>query len=166
MTDVSRMGGLFVFKGLTQEQVETVVKLGRPKKIRLGEPVLREGDSGESMFILDEGEVEITRRLGLTTDDSVGPQHRKRLIHLAAPQIFGEMGLLEDAGRSATVTAVTDCTVLEVTREDFQKLVDANPKLGYQIVLNMAVVLSGRVRHVNADVMKLTAALSLSLGNR
>lgn len=155
-----------MFRGLTQEQVQSFVKLGRPKKVGAGEPMLREGESGATMFILDEGEVEITRRLGLTTEDSAGPSHRKRLIRLAAPQIFGEMGLLEDAGRSATVTAITDCSVLEVTREDFQRLVEADPRLGYRVVLNMAVVLSGRVRHINTDVMKLTAALSLSLGNR
>lgn len=166
MADVNRLSAMPLFAGLSKDQVGAFVKVGKPMRIPAGDPILTEGESGESMFILADGNVEVTRRLGLTTDDRIGPQRKKTLVSLTAPQFFGEMGLIEDAERSATVTASTECEVLEVTRQDFEKLVGNDPGLGYQVVYNIALVLSGRIRTTNRDVLKLTAALSLALGNR
>lgn len=155
-----------LFMGLAREQVNAFLKEGRTLQIGTGEPILVEGESGASMYILAAGTVEVTRRFGTTTDDRIGPQRKKTLLSINAPQFFGEMGLLEDAERSATVTASTECEVLEFTREGFSKLVEADRALGYQVIYNIALVLSGRLRGTNRDLLKLTAALSLALGNR
>ena len=152
--------------GLSREQVGAFLREGETRKVPAGEPILVEGESGETMYILVDGAVEVTRRFGTTTDDRIGPQRKKTLLTLNAPQFFGEMSLLEDAERSATVTAATDCEVLEFSRADFSKLTKADVSLGYQVVYNIALVLSGRLRGTNRDVIKLTAALSLALGNR
>jgi CRP-like cAMP-binding protein len=157
---------MVLFAGLSREQVAEFVKMGHPKRVSEGELVLIEGESGDTMFILVEGNVAISRRLGTTTDDRIGQQHVKRLITLSAPQFFGEMSLLEDAERSATVTAATECEVLEISRADFEKLVELDLELGYRIVYNIALVMAGRLRGTNKDVLKLTAALTLALGNR
>ena len=166
MADLGSLSKMVLFAGLSREQVADFVKVGKPIKIPEGEPVLVEGETGETMFILVEGNVEVTRRLGTTTDDRIGPQKVKRLITLSAPQFFGEMSLLEDAERSATVTAANECEVLEVSRQDFERLVDDDRQLGYRVVYNIALVMAGRLRGTNKDVLKLTAALSLALGNR
>jgi CRP-like cAMP-binding protein len=165
--DIGSLNKMALFAGMSREQVTAVVKESDVLKVAAGKNVLVEGETGDAMYILTEGNVEISRRLGTTTDDRIGPQKVKRLITLSAPQFFGEMSLLDGtAERSATVTAATDCEVLEFTRDDFERLVAADQALGYQMVYNIALVMAGRLRGTNRDVMKLTAALSLALGNR
>ncbi|MBI4212804.1 MAG: cyclic nucleotide-binding domain-containing protein [Chloroflexi bacterium] len=166
MADINALSKMPLFMGLTREQVGAFLREGATLRVSAGQPILVEGESGETMYILVDGSVEVTRRFGTTTDDRIGPQRKKTLLTLNSPQFFGEMSLLEDAERSATVTASTECEVLEFTREDFTKLTKTDIALGYQIVYNIALVLSGRIRGTNRDVIKLTAALSLALGNR
>lgn len=167
MADIGSLSQMVLFAGLTREQVATFVKAGKPVKIPAGDPILVEGETGNTMYILVDGNVEISRKLGTTTDDRIGPQRQKRLITLSAPQFFGEMSLLdENADRSATVTAATDCEALEIGHEDFERVVEEDRELGYRVVFNIALVMAGRLRGTNKDVVKLTAALSLALGNR
>lgn len=87
-------------------------------------------------------------------------------MRLSAPQFFGEMGLLSDLERSATITTETECEILELSRADFERLVASDPELGYRLVHNIALVLAERLRRTDLDVLKLTAALSLALGTR
>ncbi|HQK23262.1 MAG TPA: cyclic nucleotide-binding domain-containing protein [Candidatus Latescibacteria bacterium] len=89
----------------------------------------------------------------------------KTLIRLegTARPCFGEMSLLEDAERSATITALTDCQVFVIDRSSFNRLVEEDPVMGTKLLRSIAVVLSGRLRKANKDVLKLTTALSLAL---
>lgn len=167
MADIGGLSKMVLFTGLSHEQVNAFVKEGEVVKMSEGQPVLVEGETGNTMYILTDGKVDITRRLGTTTDDRIGPQRVKRLLTLSAPMFFGEMSLLdEEADRSATVTAATDCEFLEFTRDDFERLAGNDRELGYRVVYNIALVMAGRLRGTNKDVIKLTAALSLALGNR
>ena len=167
MADIGSLSKMVLFAGLSPDQVASFVKAGKTVKMNEGQPVLVEGETGNTMYILTDGKVDITRRLGTTTDDRIGPQKVKRLLTLSAPMFFGEMSLLDDqADRSATVTAATDCEFLEFTRDGFEQVVASDRELGYRVVYNIALVVAGRLRGTNKDVVKLTAALSLALGNR
>jgi CRP-like cAMP-binding protein len=64
--------------------------------------IIREGDPAGALYVLVEGEVEVTGR-----GESGGPDHRIRTM--TAPTYFGEIGVLEGVPRTATVTALTDC---------------------------------------------------------
>jgi CRP/FNR family transcriptional regulator, cyclic AMP receptor protein len=167
MADIDSLSKMVLFAGLTREQLTAFIKAGKNVRMGEGQAVLVEGDTGNTMYILTDGKVDISRRLGTTTDDRIGPQKVKRLLTLSAPMFFGEMSLLDDqADRSATVTAATDSEFLEFTREDFERLASEDRELGYRVVYNIALVMAGRLRGTNKDVVKLTAALSLALGNR
>ena len=74
------------------------------------------------------------------------------------------MSLLEDAPRSATVTASTDGLLLELFQKDFLELVRHNPSMGVKLLLRLAQLLSQHLRKSNQDVVKLTTALAISLG--
>jgi len=74
------------------------------------------------------------------------------------------MALLEDETRSATVTALTDCLLLELSREEFMALIHQNQAMGLKLLLRLAQLLSRHLRKTNADVVKLTTALAISLG--
>lgn len=152
-----------IFRDLSDAQLDRIAAVLVRRRVAAGEPILQEGERSTSMFVLTTGSVGTSKRLGLASRD--GPR-QKTLVHLAAPQFFGEMGLLSDLERSATVTTDGECELLELTRADFDGLVSADAELGYRLVRNIAVVLAERLRRTDLDVLKLTTALSLALGNR
>jgi len=166
MEPVDVLRALPIFKGLTDEQLATVSAVLVRRKVDARESIFHEGDRSTTMYVLVSGSVGTTKRMGLAVRDPSVPAREKVLVHLSAPQFFGEMGLLTDAGRSASITTDTDCEVLELRRADFERLTTADPLLGYRLMRNVAVVLADRLRSTDLDVLKLTTALSLALGNR
>jgi CRP-like cAMP-binding protein len=75
--------------------------------------------------------------------------------------VIGEVALFEQGKRTATVVAQTDCTLLEITRSDFRRLGEENPRIGYEITRNITQLLCSRLRKADEDTIKLTTALSL-----
>jgi CRP-like cAMP-binding protein len=83
-----------------------------------GEVIVREGEPGESMFVVRQGRVAIT----------IGADHREVAV-TDAGGYFGEMSLLTGDARQATVVARGDCTVLEITGEAFRAYVTSHPEV-------------------------------------
>ena len=164
--DISRIRGVALFTGLDDAQLNTVASVLRERRVAPGVAILTEGERSTSLFILATGAVGTSRRMGLAARGPVDPASEKVLVHLRAPQFFGEMGLITDLDRSATVKTDTESEVLELTREDFARLTGADPQLGFLLMRNIAVVLAERLRRADLDMLKLTTALSLALGNR
>jgi small-conductance mechanosensitive channel/CRP-like cAMP-binding protein len=119
-----------------------------------GEIVVREGDPGESMFVVSRGTVVIT----------VGPDRREVAVTQAGGY-FGEMSLLTGEPRSATVIARGDCTVLEITAGAFREFVQSRPAVIDQLAESAAARRRelDRTRSAAAGV---TAAESVSLRDR
>jgi CRP-like cAMP-binding protein len=164
--EVEPLRPLTVFGGLTDAQLAKVAAVLKRHAIPTGMEILTEGERSTSLFVLARGTVGTSKRLGLAVRGPLDVTKQKFLVHINAPQFFGEMGLLTDHERSATVTAQTECEVLELRRADFDRIAQEDLALGYQVVRNIAAVLADRLRNTDHDVLKLTAALSLSLGNR
>ena len=165
MTDAAALTAVPLFRDLDGDQLRGIAGVLRSARARAGDAILLEGDPGRSLFVLVRGSVETTKHLGVIGLENGAPR-QKVLVRLSAPQFFGEIGLLEDTPRSATVRAATDCELLELQRTDFERLVDADLRLGYTLLRNIASSLIGRLRDTDRDVLKLTAALSIALGNR
>ncbi len=155
---------IFLFQDLERPEVEQMLVHGESREFPAGSVILREGEEGDSMFIICEGEVEITKRLTLELDEET-PKERV-MIRLKADDgvSFGEMALLEKEARSATVTALTSVRLLELRREEFMGLVQDDPQMGVKILLRLAQLLSRHLRKTNQDVVKLTTALAIALG--
>jgi CRP-like cAMP-binding protein len=164
--EVEPLRTLTVFAGLSDGQLERVAAVLKRHAIPAGMEIVTEGERSTSLFVLSRGAVGTSKRLGLAVRGPMDATKQKFLLHIAAPQFFGEIGLLTDHERSATITAQTECEVLELRRADFDRLAQDDLALGYHVVRNIAVVLADRLRNTDHDVLKLTAALSLSLGNR
>jgi hypothetical protein len=105
-----------VFKSLGSDQRVGLVAAARPVVYSADEIIVRQGDPGSSMFVVVEGEARVTL-------DGDGLE----VARFAGSGFFGEMSLLTGERRTATVTAVTDCTLLEITGEAFRRFVLANP---------------------------------------
>ncbi len=154
-----------LFQGLSDAQMKTVSAVLRRARASAGQAIVSEGEMGRSLFVLARGTVETTKLMGAIGADGSAPR-QKVLVRMSAPQAFGEIGLLEESPRSATVRAATDCELLELRREDFEQLVGADLQLGYLMIRNITASLIQRLRRTDRDIIKLTAALSIALGNR
>ena len=103
-----------LFEGLSRKDLEKVAKLVRGRTIAPGELLFKEGDPGDKFYILQSGSVEILK-------DKAGSEP-DRLAVKRAGDSFGEMALLTDAPRSATVRAVETSNLLVVSRDQFEQL--------------------------------------------
>jgi len=99
------------------ERSDAVVRM----RFGAGEVIIREGDPASRFYIITDGEVEVVHR----TEDG----KEERLAVLGAGQYFGEIALLYDVTRTATVRAVVDTTVVSIARQDFGTLVTYLPGL-------------------------------------
>jgi CRP/FNR family cyclic AMP-dependent transcriptional regulator len=162
--DVAFFRKLYLFQDLEESEIHKVLNRTSLREFPTGAVIIQEGEPGDSLFIMQEGEVEITKQLTLTLDEDT-PKERV-MIRLKAENgvYFGEMALLENETRSATVTALTDCSLLELHQKDFLDLTGQNPAMGVKLLLRLAQVLSRHLRKTNQDVVKLTTALAVSLG--
>ncbi len=103
-------------------QLKTDRALGvRREYFETGQMVCREGDRGESLYVITEGEVEVLKTV---------PGHGERPVRrLRAGECFGEIALVSDRPRTASVRALTGTNVLAVDREAFQALFATLPPL-------------------------------------
>lgn len=166
MTDVAAIRSIPLFEGLDESQLATVAGVLRRQVFGPGKVIFSEGERSSSVFILVRGSVGTSKRLGLAVRAPEDNEKQKVLVHLAAPQFFGEMGIISDLERSATITTDIECELLELSRADFDHIASRDPVLAYRLIRNIAAVLAERLRHTDLDLLKLTTALSLALGNR
>lgn len=115
-------------------------ELGRV--FQAGEIVFREGDEGDCMFVIQEGEIEVFA-------DREGRE--VRLAVRGVGEVFGEMALLERSRRSASVRALTRLRAITVDRKSFLRRVHEDPSLAFRVV----ETLSRRLRDLTAEVARL-----------
>ena len=113
---------------------------------RAGESVFLEGDAGEQAFVVDSGELRITRRR-----DS---GEELTLAHLKRGELFGELALIDEKPRSASAIAVSDTELMTLDRETFQRHLRENPDQGQQLLQ----VFSSRMRSMGDLAMVLAFA--------
>ncbi len=164
ITETAFFRKIFLFQDLSEEEIKMALSHALPREYPAGAVIIKEGEPGDGMFIMCQGEVEITKQLTLVLDEDT-PRERV-MIRLKAEDgvSFGEMALLENEVRSATVTASSSCRLLELKRGDFLNLVHRDPAVGVKLLLRLAQLLSRHLRKTNQDVVKLTTALAISLG--
>ena len=94
-----------------------------------GEPIVREGEEGDCMYVVKQGQVEV-----VTDNNGVELQ----LMVLGAGEPFGEMAIVEKAVRMATVRAVGQARVLTIDKKSFLRQIHNDPSLAYRIVQAMS----------------------------
>ena len=119
------------------------------RRITKGEAVFRYGDPGESMFVLLQGQIGIWLPAARAEGDA--PRGR-RLISFAPGVVFGDMGLLAGVARSADAIAESDALVLELQREQYERLVAEHPAVFGKLLLNISLLLASRVRSLSDEL--------------
>lgn len=126
---------------------------------KTGEVIIREGEMGDELFILYDGEVLVTR----TTP--VGDTIALATLNSSMNIFFGEMAIVSNDTRSATITANTDCLTLTIEGKKFLDICDREPVLGYRVLSVLAKRLAINVRDANKDKAILYEALCNEIEN-
>jgi len=125
-----------LFQHFTEEELYTFFAENVEEvRIAASDYLCHEGSPGNDMFILLEGELKISK-------------HTKFITTIKPVEYIGEMALIEAKPRSATVQAVTDSTLLRITREQFQKYFSRRP----ESLFSMMRTLSHRIR-LNTEII-------------
>jgi len=133
--------------------IEELHRICHLKKSRAGELIISEGDMGSEMYIVSSGAVEIKKRT------RAGDDYTVVLLKAEYNVFFGELALIDDDKRSATVVATEDSEFLVITKADFMKLGDDHPAIGLPITRAIAKILSSRLRKTTADMLTIFDAL-------
>jgi CRP-like cAMP-binding protein len=155
-----------LFENLSETQIKKIMTLMSLSEVKKGEVITREGEAGNSMFILIRGEVEISKGLVLPQWTSQSSFRDKALIRLSEKQhaFFGEMALfMENPERSATIKALRPCILAVLQKSDLLDLTESDQSIGSVIYKNIAAELTRRLIKSNKDILKLTTAFSLAL---
>jgi CRP-like cAMP-binding protein len=122
-----------LFEGLSRAELVQLARVSDDVEVPAGTVLCKEGEAGKEFFVIVDGEVEITRK-------------GKRVATRGSGEFFGEIALLENTPRMATVTAKTPLRFFVLTRRDFRHLVDVNPRVERKVLRALArrvVELSG-----------------------
>lgn len=112
------------------------------KKYRDGEAIIRQGEPGDCMYVIQGGQVEVLL-------DKEGKEIR--LAVLGEGDVFGEMAIFDREVRSATVRALGEVRVLTVDKRTFLRRVHEDPSFAFRILQRM----SQRIRALDAELFKL-----------
>ena len=115
------------------------------RKYESGEIILKENDLGETAFVIEQGRVEVSKELD---------GQKIHLAYLGSDETFGEMGMIDDKPRSATVTAVEDTVVREIHRDEFLQSLKDDP----EIPITILKVLFERLRECHVKILQLQQA--------
>ena len=108
-----------LFTGLSDDIVERLESRVNLISYKQGEVIFREGEVGDALYIIRTGFVKVTKKHG---------DKEQIIAYLPLGNYFGEMALLEDEKRTATISAFTNVEVIQVLREDFNMLLEADSK--------------------------------------
>jgi len=134
-----------IFSGLTPLERAKIAKYFIQKEYNAGELIVKEGEPGYGMFVIRSGAVKITKQL---TD-----KEEKTIANLVDGDFFGEIALLDQSPRSASVYAISKVTMLELYRASLLEVLEKEPRIGVKILYNLAKSLVERIRE-SGDKLK------------
>ena len=142
-----------LFSRLPDEELACLAGVMEEKIFPAGTVILREGDPGDHMYLLLEGTVEVLK----TTlfGDPYVTASLKDSYHCS----FGEMALIDQGTRSATVRAKTDCRTLALSAEEFQRFCREYPAIGVELLMAVSATLVRNLRAENENLKIVYQAL-------
>jgi signal transduction histidine kinase len=146
-----------IFPELSPTELQELDAAAEEQQYEPGALLCQEGEIGRRLFIISEGEAEIF----VNSDD-----RQMILVKNVGPtEYFGEMALVNDAPRAATVRAITTCKTLEINREAFVATIDQNPALLRAIVRQISNHLQNNDRIIIRELRKKNRALNVAYNN-
>ena len=144
MSILQIMKRMELFQGLSDTQLQRVERISREEVYPKGQTICSQGDPGDALYIISKGQVEIV------VQDRNG--NTFPALYLGEGQVVGEMALVDEGQRSASVVSAQDNTVVySIPSADFNELCQTDTAIGYLMMRNIAQDLSFKLRHGNFD---------------
>jgi CRP-like cAMP-binding protein len=124
-TKVQALKGAPLFEGLSRKELAELARVTEDLEVPAGDVLCNEGDTGREFFVIVEGEADVT-------------SNGKSVAARGSGDFVGEIALLEDTNRTATVTAKTPLRVLVLRRADFRRLVREDPNVERKVMQALA----------------------------
>jgi CRP/FNR family transcriptional regulator, cyclic AMP receptor protein len=133
--------------GLADTQVQVIAAIAENKTIAKGETLFSEGERGDGLYVVMVGSLEILKK------DKNGQAHP--VANVGGGNVLGEMSLINNTPRSATVVATTDSQLLKIPSESFTYLLERDNVTAYRVVHNLAQVMSRRLALMDEKLVDL-----------
>jgi len=117
-----------LFSELNQRELQQIARLFKARTFAEGQTVVQEGSGGAAFFVIESGEAAVV-------------VSGKKKGSLKAGDFFGEIALIDEGKRMATITATTELVCFGLTYWDFRPAVQANGKIGWKLLQRMAQML-------------------------
>ena len=137
--DADTFASAAFFSPLAADERAALLAVARPVQYASGEAIVRQGQAARSLFVVVRGEASVT--LAGTTGE---------VARLRKGDVFGEMSLLTGEPRTATVTAATDCDLIEIDADGFRSVVMTNPSVLEHVTSVASLRREGLDRHREA----------------
>jgi len=120
------LGGVAIFAGLSERELAQLAQVAVPRHFPAGSVILREGDSGDTCYLLRSGRARVTREhLGGRTI---------ALTNIGPGEIFGELAMFGGEVRSATVEAIDDVDALAILADDLKRFLRLHPEAAVKLL--------------------------------
>ena len=136
-----------LFKDFSDKEIAVLSKYVEEKTIAAPTPLFLENMKGESMYIVVNGGIKLSKML------SEGEE--KTLTTMGPGDFFGEMALIEDGPRSVSAIVIKDSQVLLIKRTAFEKLMTEAPKVAVRVVIGIYKTLSDRIRSLSPQFQEM-----------
>jgi CRP-like cAMP-binding protein len=117
-----------LFADLSSEELQQIALLFKERDFEAGETIIQEGSGGSAFYVIEAGEATVS--IQGTVRSTLG-----------AGDFFGEIALIDDGTRMATITAASRLDCYGLTYWDFRPLVEANGVIGWKLLQRMAMML-------------------------
>ncbi len=155
MNIIDRLKTISLFADIRDddEMLTKICTIIKKENFKAGACIIKEGEIGDKMYILNRGSVKIEKQT-IYNDSFVVD-----ILHDDMNIFFGEIALMDNDFRSASVVAFTDTECFVIKKGDFEKLCRENPEIGYYIIKEIAKSLSLKFRKINQDNVNLINAI-------
>ena len=155
-----------IFTDLIDDELNNFYPYLKEVKMEKGQQFITEGEEGDCLYLLLDGEVEINQALTLSMNKGESDKREKSILKLSSdihPQ-FGEMSMFNEGDRrTANIRAETSCSLVRLDKKDLFEICNAHPVVGYKLMRNLGRIISENLVKANQNVLKLTTAFSLIL---
>ncbi len=138
-----------LFKGLSEEELQTIDQYMGILEFDPGEVVFKEGDPGDFVCFVLDGKLNVMKKSMGGEQSSVAQMTQGRAI--------GEMSIVDTLPRSATVIADTKCTLSVLRKADYERMIRDDPHIGIKLISHIARTLSFNLRRATgrlADILE------------
>lgn len=133
------------FDKLNGRELATVAKYINYFEISKGEVLFKEGDSGDSVCFVVKGTLDVYKK-------SSTPGKQVKIASVSQNRSIGEMAVIDEYTRSATVKACSDACIVSLTKSGFDALLQENPKIGATILKKIATLVSMNLRSTSSKL--------------